>query len=337
MGSDMNYEQEDFGKRYLWDLLPDDTVRLLRVYTNGGVFHVPEQIEGKKVTVIGAYCFADAEHIQGYELREALSGDYPQNYGRISALAGEAIEKLCLPDSVRTIEDLAFYNCRALASLEMGAGIQQLGSDVFMNCSALEEIVLRCGVEEASGVNIVLSRISTEILVHFLGGEATTEAKLLYPEYLESYDEIAPAHIFGRNITGEGFRARQLFADGIVQITRYDEMFDKIAAEESSLTAGKLALLRLLYPVGLSIGNKEQYQSHVRQNALTLAKYYVERRDLITLQKMCEYAWLSGMDLEETIRCCISAEWGEGSAALLNWKQKYDRTNRENRYSFEDW
>ena len=247
------------------------------------------------------------------------------------------MEKLRLPDSVHTIEDLAFYNCRALKSLEIGAGIQQLGSDVFMNCSTLEEIVLRCGVEEASGINIVLSRISAEVLVHFWGGEAATEAKLLYPEYLESYDEIAPAHIFGRNITGEGFRARQLFADGVVQIARYDEIFDKIVAEESPLTSGKMALMRLLYPVGLKEEKREQYQQHIQKNALTVAKYYIERRDLMTLQKMCEQVYLSGTDLEEAIQYCISKEWGEGSAALLSWKQKYDRTGRENRYSFEEW
>ena len=333
----MSYEEEDFGKRYLWDLLPDDTVRLLRVYTQGGEFRVPEQIEGKTVAVIGAYCFADAEHIQGYELRESLSGESLLYDRSMSALAGAALERLCLPDSVNIIEDLAFYNCRALKSLEMGAGIQQLGSDVFMNCSALEEIILRCGVEEVSCANLVLSRISTEILVHFLGGDAAAEAKLLYPEYLESYDEIAPAHIFGRNITGEGFRARQLFTDGVVQIARYDEIFDKATAEESPLTSAKMALMRLLYPVELKEEKREQYQKHIQKNALTIAKYYIELRDLMTLQKMCEYFWLSGTALEEAIRCCISAEWSEGSAALLNWKQKYDRTNRENRYSFEDW
>lgn len=333
----MNYEEEDFGKRYLWDLLPDDTVRLLRVYTQGEEFRVPEQIEGKMVTVIGAYCFADAEHLQGYECRESLSGEMPLDDRSMSVLAGEMLERLYLPDSVHTIENLAFYNCRALKSLEMGAGIQQLGSDVFMNCSALEEIILRCGVEEASGINMVLRRISAEILVHFLGGEAAAEAKLLYPEYLESYDEIAPAHIFGRNITGEGFRARQLFADGVVQIARYDEIFDKIVAEESPLSSGRMALMRLLYPVELKQEKREQYQQYLRKNALMVAGYYIERRDLTTLQKMCAQSYLSGADLEEAIQRCISQEWSEGSAALLSWKQKYDGIGRENRYSFEEW
>lgn len=170
----MNYEEEDFGKRYLWDLLPDDTVRLLRVYTQGEKFRVPEQIEGKIVTVIGAYCFAEAEHLQGYECRESLSGEISPEDRSMPAMAGKIPERLCLPDSVHTIEDLAFYNCRVLKSLEIGPGIQQLGSDVFMNCSALEEIILRCGVEEASGINLVLSRISAEILVHFLGGKHLT-------------------------------------------------------------------------------------------------------------------------------------------------------------------
>ena len=57
----------------------------------------------------------------------------------------------------------------------------------------------------------------------------------MYPEYTESYDEIAPAHIFGRNITGEGFRARQQFQDGIVQFAGYDAIYPKVIAENRRL------------------------------------------------------------------------------------------------------
>lgn len=332
----MSHEEQETEARYLWDLRADDTVRLLRVYASPGEFCVPEQIEGKSVTVIGSYCFADSEHLDGYELRESPSGTACGNDGRIPVFAGEAVEKLCLPDSVHTIENLAFYNCRRLRSLETGVDIQNLGSDVFMNCSALEEIGVRCGIEERSGASVLLGRISSEILLHFLGGKSVTEAKLLYPEYFETYDEIAPAHIFGRNITGEGFRARQLFADGMVQLSRYDEIFDKAAAEESPLTSGRLALLRLLYPAGLSETSADAYQQHVRKNADVLAAYYIARRELGILQKMCERHYLSGQDLEQAIQDCITEEWGEGSASLMEWKQKYDRTDRKERYLFED-
>lgn len=37
----------------------------------------------------------------------------------------------------------------------------------------------------------------------------------------------------GCNITGEGFRARQQFQDGIVQFAGYDAIYPKVIAEES--------------------------------------------------------------------------------------------------------
>lgn len=122
-----------------------------------------------------------------------------------------------------------------------------------------------------------------------------------------------------------------------MQIARYDEIFDKIVAEESPLVSGRMALMRLLYPVELKQEKRKQYQQHVGENALLVAKYYIERRDLTTLQGMCEQSCLSGADMEQAVQYCIVQDWGEGSAALLNWKQKYDGIGRENRYSFEEW
>lgn len=53
----------------------------------------------------------------------------------------------------------------------------------------------------------MLSRIYSEIEVTYIKEEKVI-AKVLYPEYSEVYDEIAPAHIFGRNIEGEGFQGK---------------------------------------------------------------------------------------------------------------------------------
>ena len=82
-------------------------------------------------------------------------------------------------------------------------------------------------------------------------------ARLLFPEYYESYDEIAPAHVFGRNIEGEGFRARQCVRAGEIDFALYDSIFQKACAEERETTLNRLALNRLCYPVGLT-GEKDR-------------------------------------------------------------------------------
>lgn len=322
--------------KYLWECMEDGTARLLRVYARNNPVVIPDKLEGHVLSSIGAYCFSNAEHLPDKNIRETYLSAEETDHLHLHLMAGMDIEYLELPDSVMEIQDLAFYNCKSLISLQVGKHTKNIGSDVFMNCHALKTLQIRGGIQEPSGASAILHRIASEIEVHFLGSDHGTEACLLYPEYTESYDEIAPAHIFGRNITGEGFRARQLFADEIVQLDRYDAILEKVAAEENDLTVGRLALLRLMYPVGLRPEKQREYEHYIRQNGFVTAKYYIDLRDQETLQKMCENRYLQGNDLDEAIQYCVSVKWGEGSAHLLDWKQRFASTDRRNRYTFED-
>lgn len=319
--------------KYLWKGLPSGAARVLRVYAKSGMVSIPDEIDGCPVTEIGAYCFSDVEHLPD-SVRETWYTDREEDAALYPLIAGGVLESLELPDQVTEIQDFAFYNCKNLRRLQVGSGTRRTGSDIFMNCRCLHELEIRCGIEEPSGAAALLQQFSSEIEVHFLGSSHGSEAKLLYPEYTESYDEIAPAHIFGRNITGEGFRARQLFDCGVVQLERYDGMLDKIAAEENGQTVGRLSLLRLLYPVSLRWEKRAEYEKHLRENAFGTAKYFIEMRDLESLQQMCERLYLQGKDLDEAIQYSVSADWGEGSAGLLNWKQRFGIPDRSTRYVF---
>ncbi|MDE6567881.1 MAG: leucine-rich repeat domain-containing protein [Lachnospiraceae bacterium] len=330
----MDKKQIHDGK-YLWQCLPNGTARILRVYAPNGVIIIPGELEGHPVAEIGAYCFSDSERLSDVSLQETVIQEGDRGSAHFQLIAGSDLESLLLPDSVVEIKDFAFYNCRKLQRLQIGRETRKIGSDVFMNCASLQTVEIRCGVEEASGVAMILQQISTEIVIYFMGSLQGSEAKLLYPEYSESYDEIAPAHIFGRNITGEGFRARQLLENGVVQLERYDGILDKVAVEEIGLTIGRLALFRLLYPVALRQEKQVEYERQLRLHALETAQYYIDLRDLGILQKMCEHSYLQGADLEKAIQYSILRDWSEGSASLLDWKQRYGMIDRRKRYSFD--
>lgn len=321
--------------RYLWQCMPDGTARILRVYAANGAIVIPGQLDGHSVTEVGAYCFSDSERLPDVLVRETEIRGKVGDSMQFHLIAGSDLESLVLPDSVTLIKDFAFYNCRKLKKLQIGRKTKKIGSDIFMNCSSLQTIEVRCGVEETSGVAMILQQISTEIVIHFMGSPQGSEAKLLYPEYSESYDEIAPAHIFGRNITGEGFRARQLLENGVVQLERYDGILDKVAVEESGLTVGRLALLRLLYPVALRQEKQREYERQIRLHGMETAQYYIDLRDLGILQKMCERSYLQGNDLDGAIQYSVSRDWGEGSASFLDWKQRYGMIDRRKRYTFD--
>ena len=315
--------------RLIWEPV-ENGARLLRVYGMQNILIVPDKIEGLPVTNIGAYCFADTERIpEKSEVRSTIIGEEASH---LHPIAGKDLSQIILPDCVKCLEELSFYNCREMTMMQLGKSTRDIGSDVFMNCRQLNTLQIRGDIRERTGVKAVLSRIPWEIQVDFLEGEY---ASFLYPEYTDSYDEIAPAHIFGRNITGEGFRARQLFSDGKVQIASYDGIFPKITAEETALTAGKMALLRLRYPIDLSIEAKTRYEDKLCEVCGEIGIYYLEQRNLDMLKFLCEKKYLTGMALEHVIDAAVTANWSEGSASLMDWKFCFGKSRREDRYSFD--
>ena len=156
----------------------------------------------------------------------------------------------------------------------------------------------------------------------------------MYPEYTESYDEIAPAHIFGRNITGEGFRARQQFQDGIVQFAGYDAIYPKVIAEESPLTIAKMAYLRLQTPIGVQEDARMRYEEQLHQEAEVLALHYIDRKQLEPLHYLCEHRYLTGNALEHATQKALEDQWSEGASRLMEWNYQYGRNRRRERYAF---
>lgn len=330
MGEMMRADNQT-GLRLLWEPW-EAGARLLRVFGMQGRLTVPDRIEDLPICSIGAYCFADSERLpMDAQIRSTYIG-VDEETKHLHPIAGNDLEQIILPDSVKAIEELAFYNCRSLRLIQLGRQTGEIGSDVFMNCRQLTHIQIRGDISAETGAKAILSRIPWEIQVDFLGGEP---ACLLYPEYTESYDEIAPAHIFGRNITGEGFRARQLFQGGKVQLSAYDAMFPKITAEETPLTVGKIALLRLRYPVELSREAKDRYEKKLREVSAEIGVYYCKERQLPVLEYLCRECYLSGMELEHVIDAARSANWSEGTAGLMNLKSRYAGNRRDRRYSFD--
>ena len=303
--------------RLLWEKKEKEEVRLLRVYGETSEIEIPAYIGEALVTEIGSYCFSAAEHLEGKQYytselvpdtnkkkREGYhnAGEYvgskdieKGNTSALRAAAGEDLRKLCLPDTVRVIDNAAFYNCRKLESLEVGPNTNQVGSDVFTNCTSLGQLHIRCKNYQAESAKALLSRISTELEVYYYEtetgirqGEDTKEkhlfASLLYPEYFETYDEIAPAHIFGKQIEGEGFRARQCFRQGQILFGEYDKIFQKAKAEETIATVARMCMHRLLFPVELTETVKQNYETFLKENEYEAGQYFVKEKNKAAME-----------------------------------------------------
>ena len=89
----------------------------------------------------GAFSF---KHIKKLQLSEGLKTIGQQ------AFRNTDIEELTIPNSVETIEFVAFGNCAKLKHINLGTGLKNLGtsiSGVFGGCTSLEEIVIPDNVE----------------------------------------------------------------------------------------------------------------------------------------------------------------------------------------------
>lgn len=313
----------------LWKEYSEGGAVLYRIYGTEPVLEVPETVRGCWITSIAPYCFSDRnkvpkEDIRGAELISSREGKEEI----LTELAGEFVEKIVLPDSVRRIENAAFFNCRNLRCLEIGSGELTIGSDVFNNCSRLKRVRVRGSATEPSGIKHILNRIPWNLEVQF------EDAVLLYPEYYESYDTIAPAHIFGLSIEGEGFRARQCFRGDVIDFAGYDEIFGKACAEESVDTLAEMALNRLMTPVELRETGKRVYEDYIRENAGEIMGRLVGKKELDRLGFVCKNKYADREALDIALQRAVSEDWSEGAVNLLEWKQKYFSVEKKSRYRF---
>lgn len=289
---------------------------------------LPETVEGRKIVAVGAYCFSDRKRKETNQNGITTVNGEPCDH----SAQGEFVEKIALPDAVERIENAAFFNCKKLYALEVGKRTTEIGSDVFNNCSALHKVRIRGRAGEETGARQLLARISWDVEVQF------DDAVLFYPEYYEGYDTITPAHIFGLNIEGEGFRARQCFRDGKVDFEAYDGIFEKACAEETDRVLVHMALNRLMTPLGLTEKNRRQYENYVEGVPEKIFKICLKNRNLEWLS-FAVNSVLTGDKIEKSVKeqalvNYVQQDWTEGAAVLLAAGQKKE-DGRKARYEFE--
>ena len=159
------------------DILPlsADTARLVRVYGTGPLRRTagqrcrPRREAAWPITELGDYCFSEkprslptSDAVCRYQVDDTGAVRLTRAFGQavggsarrydfdfdapaadpddLHPVCGSFVEEVTLPDRLQVIGSCAFYNCRKLRLLTVGAEGLTLGSDVFLNCFALETI-----------------------------------------------------------------------------------------------------------------------------------------------------------------------------------------------------
>lgn len=322
--------------RFLWEKTSDKSAKIVRVFSNLTVAVIPSEIDGYPVKELGNYCFAPDSPVTGHPFATKTSVPVSS----LAEFCGNYIKSVHLPESVEKIGDYTFYNCRNLTALTLTDRLRSIGSDAFMNCHNLRHISLKGSPSKKSGLRQILSQISWDVEAVFYHSAASDsfqkEAVIFFPEYYEACDEIAPAHIFGRRIIGEGFRARQCFQNDILDFSQYDKIFPKACVEESVQTLCQIAFQRLRYPYQLADADSLQYADYIFKHAQALCRQFISNKNLDDLLFLFQKKLLSIQTIPYAISLAAQTGWSEGSAAMLRWKQLHMHNPSEKRYPFDD-
>ena len=216
---------------YRYKIKNDGTIALYRIYSNVPYIQIPKVIDGRIVSELADHCFSTRNN----HLEDTLICNSDEN---LYELNKENIEYIDIPDTVTKLGSFCFYNCKKLKEIHLSNKLKQIGSDMFLNCHELSTIYIHASINEPTMLKQILTQISWDIDICF------NDATLFYPEYYEIYDEIGPAHIFSLNISGEGFRLRQCFKDGLVSLEEYDATFPKLCVEENKDTLAHFVMHR---------------------------------------------------------------------------------------------
>lgn len=311
------------GEKLLCEEMEEGALRLCRVFGSVDTLVLPEEVEGKQIRVIGAYCFAEKARLSGTLTEEVVSaglgdGTNPPE-GLLRPLNGNYLRRIALPDTVKCLETYAFYNCRKLERLTVGRELTEINSDAFMNCRTLHTLEMRASAGEKTGLPFLLNQLTAELCVEF-AGDGKGQVRLLYPEYTESYEEIGPAHIFSLHVEGEGYRARKQFVGGRLDFAGYDTVFEKACNEEQFLTLMKMALYRLEYPYELTEAARARYQAYIAAHEVDVLEQLVHVQDEETLASLCRQPIISDEAIQAAIVRAVADGWTRGVAGIIRWR-----------------
>lgn len=223
------------------------------------------------------------------------------------------LEDLTLPDSLERIGDYGLFNCRRLRTLRLRDTVRRWDGGALMNCRALDTFHITCTGAEGELLAYFADELPRELDVTLYRASGET-VRLIFPEYVEVYEENCPAHHFDYNIYGAGYGYHHCFYQKQLSLKTYDELWrPMLAMEHDSGCALRLAWWRLRYPAELSDRAEAAYWSFLHLHRLDAARWLLSRRDSEGLAfLLARTDWTR----EDLTRLCAEARETAASEAL---------------------
>lgn len=254
--------REERGAVILWAATCDEKAAL------------PEELFGLPVTALGDHALTPGRRSpEGEEVLVTCGPAADEGWDN------GALTDLTLPDSLDRIEDYSFFSCTKLRVLRLRDTVRYWGGGALMNCRTLDTFHITCTGLEGELLAYLAEELSRELDVTLYRTDGQT-VRLIFPEYIEVYEENCPAHHFDYNIYGAGYGYHHCFYQKKLSLKAYDELWrPMLGMEHDEDCALRLAWWRLRYPVELAEQAEAAYLNFLRQQSLAAGRWLLERRD----------------------------------------------------------
>ena len=133
-------ETKTFGN-FEYEVNDNGTIGIAKYTGNETNVTIPETIEGKKVTSIGAYAFYECSSLKEITIPSGVTSIEKNTFDGCSSL-----QQITIPDSVINIGDDTFYGCESLQQITIPNSVTSIGVGVFADCQALTQVTIPDGV-----------------------------------------------------------------------------------------------------------------------------------------------------------------------------------------------
>ena len=307
----------------------EDGLVLLRAVTCDEDAALPETLFGLPLTRIGDRCLApDAREPEGeYEEVRVLGAPEAGEWNN------RRIRRLSLPRTLRHIDSYAMMNLRAMEELRLFDTLRSTGSCTFMNCRVFSRLHLtRMGESQGPALANIAAALPQEldVTVQLPGGGLM---RLIFPEYMELYEENSPARIFNLNIIGAGYPYHSVFRDKKLSLRDYDGLWKQyLATEHEDDCALRLSYYRLRYPAELSDAARAQYLDYLRAHAGEAYALVLRLEDTEGLRLLLQAQLGDSGDLERALSQARTLGRTEETALLLEARQRRFGAGRQRRF-----
>ena len=271
---------------------------------------LPDNLFGLPVTVLGRHALSPESREEEGESVLVTCGGPPSD----ADWNTRQLQDLTFPAPLAQVGDYALLNCTSLKTLRLHDHITRWGGGALMNCRCLNTFHLtRTGGEQGESLAFFAGELARELDATITEPDGAV-ARLLFPEYLEIYEENCPAHHFDYVISGAGYPYHHCFRQKQLRLKEYDGLWPAyLGMEHETSAAVRLAWWRLRYPLDLTETAAGRYRSYLQAHTGETMRWLLEAEDAEGLQFLLTFA---EPDKETLSAACAKAREKQSTAAL---------------------